>query len=174
MADETLDWPKIAEGIRNSDEQAMERAFRVLYPAIYRYVSYKNADTETAEDIAQETFLRLWQSRENLDPRRFTPSWLYSTANRLYLNHVRHVRVVEESAREVALLYEPGDVDTAVEDRLWRCIEKLPPQPKSTFLMSRVENLKYREIADRLELSVKTVEAHIGRALKWLRECLGD
>lgn len=171
-----IDWKDTATRISQSDEQAFERIFRLLYPAIRNFLIYKGAGSESAEDIAQDTFVRLWTERHRLDPQKMSTGWLYTTAARLFLNHVRNRKVSDSISDELLVTGDPSvDIEKAeMRRQLMACVDQLPLQPRTTFLMSRIDQMKYSEIASNLNLSVKTIETHIGRALKWLRDCLQE
>lgn len=136
----------------------------------------KTHDSETAKDLVQDTFIKVWESRYHLDETRSLKSFVYKIANNLTLNHLRHLKVKSNLIQYIEV--EPiseGTPHSTLEDKefqkqLLGFIEQLPLQTRTVFLMSRMEDLSYQEIADRLDISIKTVESHIGKALKRLRE----
>lgn len=146
------------------------------FAAIRNYVFFRSGDTEVATDIAQETFLKIWEKQHSIHPES-VKGLLYKIAGDLFVSHYRKQKrsfnffnhfVLEEDGQtpEEILAYEQlkGDYQKA--------LEKLPEKQRTVFLMSRVENMKYTEIAEALGLSVKAVEKRMGLALNHLRTFL--
>lgn len=168
----------IAE-IRNGDITAFEAVFRTYYrrlcAAVYGFVD----SAETAEEIVQELFLRIWRQRESLQITDSLQAYLYQAARNASLNYLKHRRIESQWSERVragdAPVARAADEDLA-EDELSRAIEAgiaaLPERCRLVFTMSRRQGLSYAEIAEALGISVKTVEAQMGRALKSLRERL--
>lgn len=171
-----INWKSTATRIAQSDESAFEHIFRLLYPAIRNFLIYKGAGSESADDLAQEAFVRLWIERHRLDPEKMSAGWLYTTATNLFLNHVRDHKPTDPLTEDMLQNDDPSvDVERSeMKRRLMVCVDRLPIRQRTVFLMNRVDQLKYSDIAANLSLSVKTIETHIGRALKWLRECLQE
>jgi RNA polymerase sigma-70 factor (ECF subfamily) len=131
-----------------------------------------------AEEVAQEVMLELWRRRETLElEQTFRAYLLRSTRNRA-LNHIRHQRIVAREAEAAALepRLSPSAEDVTLglelEQAVRDAIDGLPDTCREVFQMSREQGLRYAEIASALEISVKTVEKRMGRALAELRERL--
>jgi RNA polymerase sigma-70 factor (ECF subfamily) len=140
---------------------------------VYRFVGSR----DVAEDIVQDVFVRLWQNREAFDIKDPLP-YLYQSVRNRAVSHRRQT-VVRERWREqaVSVAQERRPVSSAASemeagelaDALARAVEALPERCRLVFTMSREQDLSYAEIARVLGISVKTVETHMGRALKSLR-----
>lgn len=140
----------------------------------YALTIVKNEDE--AKDIVQSAFLKLWQKRDEVDINAAGKSYLYTTVYRLSLNSLRDRKVqVEYPADLIAAgsTSNPSEIQE-LRTKLNLAIEQLPLRCKDVFYKSRFEGKKYAQIADEMNISVKTVEAQMGKALKLLRENLSD
>ncbi|MCS7037393.1 MAG: RNA polymerase sigma-70 factor [Saprospiraceae bacterium] len=170
------------EMLRQGCSQALRRLFDQYYPglvsAVFAYVS----DVDTSKDIAQEVFAELWQRRQSLiiDPARLG-AYLHRAAINRALNHlkVRQRYQLQEDDASWHDLPDPSvhDIDwkaqqDELEERLQEAIEQLPEKCRIIFQLSRFERLPHREIAQRLGISVKTIENQLLRAMRLLRLAL--
>ena len=131
-----------------------------------------------AEEIVQDVLLELWRRREALVSSSSPQAYLFQSTRNRSLNHVRHERVVKQGepfARRPETT-EPTAHAHMVEDEMQAAVRQavagLPERCREVFELSRVHGLKYTEIAETLEISVKTVEAQMGKALRILRDVL--
>lgn len=165
----------IVRKVKKGDKTAFKNLFDACHQGLFNYLCFKSKDTVLAEDLLQETFLKLWENRKTLDESQSVKAYLYKIAANLFLNHRRHLRIVDEhhtqiqtngflEAKHPQFLMEEQEFQT----KLLSAIEGLPDRTREIFLMSRVEALSNKEIGVRLEISLKTVEAHIGKALHQL------
>ena len=136
---------------------------------------------EEAEEIAQEVFVKFWEKCETLSPDSSVKSYLYRSVHNSCLNAIKHEKVKDGYKQHVIHFLESTYQDSieendpdAIRRRIIDEIDNLPPRCSEIFKLSRFEGLKYQEIADHLEISVKTVEVQMGKALKVLRETLKD
>jgi RNA polymerase sigma-70 factor (ECF subfamily) len=164
--------------IRQGDERAFDELFRSAYAQLVGAANVVLRDPAVAEEIVQDVMLELWRRRETLVVEDSLRAYLYRATRNRALNHVRHLAVQRrgepqlrgESAappRADARL-TAGEIQVALRD----AIHDLPDRCREIFEMSRVQGLKYAEIAEILGISVKTVEAQMGKALRILRERL--
>ena len=156
------------------DPDEFRKLFDSLYDGLRKFLYYKSGSMEQAEDLAQESFLILWKKRENIDPDK-VKSYLFTIANNLFLNEVKHQKVVlkfQKRPQQEATFQTPQYrmEEEEFRQRLTRAISELPEKHRVVFLMNRVDKLTYREIAERLELSVKAVEKRMHKALMTLRD----
>ena len=130
-----------------------------------------NADE--AEDVVQDTFAALWEKRDTLHKIVSIKSYLYTAVRNNCLMKLRSKKEFD-SVEELQLMdeYTPEEViaRAELEAKLWKMIDDLPERQREIFLMAKRDGMAYREIAEETGLSVKTVENHVTRALKFLRQ----
>lgn len=167
--------------IRQGDKQEFEKLFRSSYVSLVRYAKTLLKDYDTAEEIVQELFFRLWQDRQNLRIESSLNGYLYRSVHNRSLHYIEHQKVVSRHAGEIIagaeLTSEPvteAIYYSELQARVARVLERLPVRCRVVFRMSRFEGLKYNEIADKLAVSLKTVEADMGKALREFRKALAE
>jgi RNA polymerase sigma-70 factor (ECF subfamily) len=173
------DEPSWARRVRAGDVAALEEAFRACYANMCGFVRAQVASADTAEDLVQDVFMRVWQTRNRLDPNGSLRSLLYRAAHNAALNFLKHRNVesrwLHTATTSTAGLAVGGDDPAAFKElagAVDHALAALPERCRLIFIMSRQQGLSYAEIAETLDLSVKTVETQMGRALKALRSAL--
>lgn len=169
------------EDIRQGDEVAYELVFRKYYEDLCRYAFSLLKKSDESEDVVQQVFVNFWESREKTIITGALKNYLFRSVHNQCLNLLKHEKVKAGYMQYSSFFeshYQLG-VEESVEagelsDKIEKAINLLPTECARIFRMSREEELKYKEIADQLELSVKTVENQIGKALKLLRASLSD
>jgi RNA polymerase sigma-70 factor (ECF subfamily) len=168
---------EIARRIRNGDAGQFESLFRSSYVSLVRYARTMIKDHDTAEEIVQDLFFRLWQDKENLKIESSLNGYLFRSVHNRCLHFIEHKRVIARHVEEISYSQSenqesPSDILNykELQEKIARIIEKLPERCGKIFTMSRFEGLKYNEIAEKLSVSVKTVEANMGKALKEFRK----
>jgi RNA polymerase sigma-70 factor (ECF subfamily) len=163
--------------IRRGDVGQFELLFRSSYVSLVRYAKTLIKDHDTAEEIVQDLFFRLWKDKEKLNIESSLNGYLFRSVHNKCLHYIEHNRVVERHAEEMLYqqsesLESPSDILNykELQEKVARILERLPERCGRIFTMSRFEGLKYSEIAERLSVSIKTVEANMGRALKEFRK----
>ncbi len=166
------------EKLRSGDAEAFEQLFRwFFYPLVAFACHYVN-DHEAAEDLVQDVFIHVWSHREQLDPGRNIKTYLYTAVRNRAFKYARHLRVREHyrihhiASNATADSPEQQAADAEFHKALERSIQTLPVKCRTIFCMNRFDGLKYREIAEILDISIKTVETQMGRALKLLKKQL--
>jgi RNA polymerase sigma-70 factor (ECF subfamily) len=153
-----------------------EEQFKYIYSqyghAIREYIYYRSGDTSISDDITQETFIKVWEKQFIYDAKK-TKSLLYKIANGLFIDHIRKNKIVSEYIQQLKFNLK-NDVDASEENEilLQKCekaLANLSEKERVVFLMNRKDELKYREIAERLNISVKAVEKRMSQALKKLK-----
>jgi len=169
--------PEWLAGIREGNAAAFEGVFRTYYRRLCGVVYAYVGSAESAEEIVQELFLKIWRQRESLEITDSLQGYLFRAARNEALNHLKHQRVeLQWRGREQAADQRVApSVDEALAEReLSRAIEAviaaLPERCRVVCVISRRQGLSYGEIADALGISFTTVQVHIVRALKTLRE----
>lgn len=151
------------------------------YAGLVFHLAARSLDRAAAEEIVQDVFLRVWERRTLLDPAGSLRALLYRSCRNAALNHLAHRRVERLWERSQAAAPERpapsaeiGVRERELGDAIDAAVGALPERCRLVFLLSRDHDLSYAEIADTLELSVKTVETQMGRALRSLRRALTD
>jgi RNA polymerase sigma-70 factor (family 1) len=169
-----------AAAIRNGDEMVFDTVFRRYYEPLCHYATkLTNGDPDEAEDLVQQTFVKLWERRSALDIAWSMKSYLYKMVHNAALNRIRHQKTKDKyqqfNAQQLDTQHvQPEDTAPELQERLKKALDELPPQCRNVFELSRFEELKYREIAEHLEISIKTVETQMGKALRIMRLQLAD
>jgi RNA polymerase sigma-70 factor (ECF subfamily) len=164
--------------LRDGDTSAFDAIFRAWYAPIVRMVEGMLRERAVAEEIAQDVLLELWRRRESLSADGSPQAYLFQAARNRALNHLRHLRVEErgetQAARELTLPASPDRAlaEAEIDGAIRSAVASLPPRCREVFELSRVHGLKYAEIAQTLGVSVKAVEAQMGKALRVMRERL--
>ncbi len=164
--------------LRTGDHAAFDTIFRQWYEPMVRSANRVLRDPGIAEELAQDVLLELWRRRETLAEESSIAGYLMLAVRNRALNHLRHLAVQRKSAVFVEALSEPPERTDAAADAeeltvaVREAIAALPPRTREVFVMSRERGLRYSEIAEQLEISVKAVEANMSRALRQLRERL--
>ena len=167
--------------IRQGDKQEFEKLFRSSYVSLVRYAKTILKDHDTAEEIVQDLFFRLWQDRVNLTIESSLNGYLFRSVHNRSLHFIEHQTVVDRHAGEIAASADQTaePVTEAIyyselQSKVAKVLEQLPERCSVIFRMSRFEGLKYNEIAEKLSVSLKTVEANMGKALKEFRKALAE
>lgn len=150
--------------------------FETYYEAIRNFLYFKTGDEGMAEDIAQDTFVKLWDNRHKIK-RSTVKSYLYTIGNNLAINQLKRQQLRYKFMNQVDFHQDNKDPDylyqmKEFEAKLQEVIASMPEGSREVFLMNRLEDLKYREIAERLGITVKAVEKRMSKALRILREKL--
>ena len=173
-----MDDRALLQKIQAGDEGAYDSAFRTWYPALVRVATALLRDPDAAEEVAQDVMVELWRRRHVLDSDVSLGGYLLRSVRNRSLNQLRHLKVRKQSESEVEALYSApvGADQPIVAEELaaaaQQAIQELPPRCREVFELSRVHGLKYAQIAEALDISQKTVEAQMGKALKVMRERL--
>ncbi len=163
------------------DERIFEQVFKTHFKNLHAYAFTILKDEMVAEELVQNIFFKIWERPEKLSISGSIAAYLYRAVHNECLNHLKHLKV--RSKYQLHAAYQmKNETDSAskkillkeLEAKLHRALQELPEQCRTIFQLSRFEELKYREIADRLEISPKTVENQMGKALKLLRMKLID
>ena len=163
------------------DETTFEQVFKTHFKRLHSYAFTILRDEVEAEEIVQQVFFKLWDRNENLSLTGSVSAYLYRAVHNESLNYIKHQKVRSNHKLHVAysmkneVEHPAKKVMTGeLEKKIHSALNELPEQCRTIFQLSRFDELKYLEIADKLGISVKTVENQMGKALKLLREKLVD
>uniref|UniRef100_UPI0040487D6A RNA polymerase sigma-70 factor n=1 Tax=Roseivirga sp. TaxID=1964215 RepID=UPI0040487D6A len=151
-----------------------KQIFDLYYHPIKNFLYYKCGDIDQAEDLTQDVFMKLWDKREEINIET-VKSYLYTIASNMLLNKIRHDKVVMNFADKNRDHFNEQSPQYALEEKEFKkqledTIGAMPEKQREVFLMNRIDELTYKEIAERLELSVKAVEKRMHGALSYLRD----
>ncbi|MBC7901963.1 MAG: RNA polymerase sigma-70 factor [Gemmatimonadaceae bacterium] len=165
----------------NRDEKAFEQVFKTHFKSLHGYAFSIVKDEVAAEEMVQNVFYKIWEKADQLNITAPIAAYLYRSVYNESLNYIKHQKV--KSVYKAHKTYEMKDeTDSAskkvllgeLENNLRVALNDLPEQCRTIFQLSRFDELRYREIADKLGISVKTVENQMGKALRILRLRLAD
>ena len=155
-----------------------EKIFKQYYASLCVYARRIIKDADASEDIVHEVFIKLWEKREQIDPQQSLKSYLFTSVHNRCLNYIRDNKKFterDEYFENSKLTDDTAEVEQSeLEAKVFEAINKLPEKCKEVFQMCKLEELKYSEVAEKLGISIKTVENQMGKALKVLREELGS
>lgn len=170
-----LELHNIIDRLKANDRTALRDIFQQEYLPVCKTISRFIRDKNLVEDLAQEVFLRLWDKRQKINITSSLPAYIRRMAINEALGHLRKSKRFEEE--EINPEFSLGEDNSAEDSFLYNelqgnimtAIDSLPPKCKAVFQLSRFEDLTYQEIADRMGISIKTVENQMGKALRVLR-----
>lgn len=172
---------KQTELIKSLDKAAFEELFRSYFTTLCSFAQKFVNDSDEAKDIVHQVFINLWQKRDEVNLETSLKSYLFQGVQNRSLNYIRdHKKLVlfdaPQNEGELAQYFDSRDhlESSEAENRINRALDELPDKCQEIFLMNRFDGLKYREIAEKLDISIKTVETQMSRALKMLKERLSD
>ena len=177
----------IINGLKKSNENLFDVLFTSYFSRLTAFAVEYVDDEEIAKNLVQDTFVTLWSRKTELDEEINLNAWLYSTVKFHCMNYLRSVKV-STAYQEKAITklqatlnyYSLSELDTSdltfkeIERIVELTLEQLPEQCRKVFKLSRFDYKKNREIAKELDISIKTVESHMAKALKSMRIALKD
>ncbi len=173
---------RLANKIRNGDMGAFEQVFRKYYESLCAFAVVYVKDQDLVEEMVQDVFFNFWQKRESLTIQSSLKSYLFSMVKNKCLQYLRREKIGQRVMTQIKADYEntenpdPASVYRLAEmnKTFQEALEELPERTRKIFEMSRFEGKKYKEIAELLSISIKTVEANMGKALKHFRLRMHD
>ncbi|HEY9049121.1 MAG TPA: RNA polymerase sigma-70 factor [Ohtaekwangia sp.] len=169
----------IINAIQSGNKDAFEQVFHACYENLCQYACTIVKDMDEAEDIVQSMFLKIWEKREELTIQQSIRSYLFRAVYHQCINTLEH-KVIKLKHQEYGLQQgihasqQPEVFPEELSESIRAAIDELPEQCRNIFVMSRYEELRYAEIAKKLNISVNTIENQISKALRILRLKLKD
>lgn len=172
---------RVVELLKQGDAETFEKVFFSFAERIYYFAMRYMRNQHDAEEIVQEVFVKLWENRSNLNDQLSFSGYLFTIARNTIFNQNRK-KVNEQAYQEYVKVFLENSTRRTEEDLIYsdikgivdKVVEDLPPQRKLIYKMSREKGLSYKEIAEELKLSERTVETHIRLALKTLTQVLDE
>jgi RNA polymerase sigma-70 factor (family 1) len=155
------------------DKQDFEQIFSTWYEPIRNFLYFRTGDIQVAEDLTQDTFLKIWEKRNEVRQASIKP-FLYTLANNLFLNRRDHLKVHFKFVTDYqySIEYKDSGYDLEMKEfdkKLQEAINKLDDKKRTVFLMNKIEKLTYKQIAESLGITPKAVEKRMGKALAYLK-----
>lgn len=169
----------LVKKIKKGDEKAFDMLFLEYYERLCRF-AWRYVESEAiAEDLVQELFTWLWENRFKWDPLGTVRGYLYKSVKHRAIDHLKHQKIIDKYSE----LLEPPENQIAIEfnenlheehlkKAIAKAVENLPERGKMVFKLHRYDGLSYKEIAQVMDISVKTVENHMVQSFKFLRKGL--
>jgi RNA polymerase sigma-70 factor (ECF subfamily) len=170
----------IIKGLKEGRENAYRHLFESYYTVLSVFADKYLKDLEASKEIVQDLFVHLYENRNSLLINSSLQSYLYRSVRNRCLNHLKHQKINKNHLENLQQAKEENDDpeslyrETEFEYRIFQIISGLPPRCREIFIMSRVEGKNNGEIAAIFQISLRTVETQISKALKTLRKSLRD
>lgn len=164
----------------SNSSAVFEDVFKQHFKDLHNYASSILKNSDDAEEIVQNVFYKLWEKKEKIATLQSIAAYLYRSVYNECLNFIKHSKVKDEYRNHTlhntsnSTYVNDSASEKELEQKIHNAMNSLPEQCRTIFQLSRFEELKYREIADKLGLSVKTIENQMGKALKIMRTKLAD
>lgn len=172
---------KLIKEVKKGDIKSFETLFKDYYEELCFYAKHYLKDLDQAEEAVQDVFFNIWKGREWIKIRQSVKSYLYTSTRNKCLKIIRSQNMADQYSDYIK--NAPGEqVSTPVDELnakelnllIENTLKELPERAREIFRMNRFQGLKYGEIADKLSISVKTVESNMGKALKIFRKNLNE
>lgn len=171
---------QLFQEIKQGNKQSFEKLFRNYYAPLCLFAHRFINDRDDCEEVVQSFFLKIWEKRAKIDINTSAKSYLYSSIRNRSINYIKHQKIKQQYQSSVNHSIGSDShssidfVEIDLIEKVNLCIASLPDRRREIFVLSREHGMKYREIADQLGISIKTVETQMGHALKELRLQLRD
>lgn len=176
----SMDSEALVNALKQGDELAFKFLFNCHYKSLVAFITTYTRNTEQSEDIVQQSFISLWNKKEDLQLKGSPKNYLYTIAYNQFVDHYRKSVRKNDFLEELRLEFLRDSIDEDAEfleeriKKLKAIIEKLPPKCKKVLIMSRQQGLKYKEIAAKLNISPRTVEEQVRIAFKKIRKAFEE
>lgn len=171
-----VDEAEMAQKIQAGDHDAFKDFYELHYEALFRFLVSKNTTPQAAKDLIQKAFIYIWERRNQIDPQKSLRAYIFQIAYTRMLNYHRDNKKfdIEEAVPEQQTSHTPEDAARAKDLKQFidQAIEDMPEKRSTVFQLCFIEDFTYREAAEILEVSPKTIENHMGLALKDMRKYL--
>jgi RNA polymerase sigma-70 factor, ECF subfamily len=180
LSKSNFDVDALFKKVVTGDYKAFEEIFHHLYNSLCNYALKYVKDTTIAEEVVSDVFFKLWKNKSQINILSSFQHYIFRAVKNQSLDYLKNKNNQNLSIHEINFYVYDSYAESPEEEmsnqeldnKIERAIQTLPQQCKNIFVMSREQGLKYREIAEKLNISIKTVETQMGRALKALRSFL--
>lgn len=170
----------VLAALKQDSKEAFSLLFQTYYADLVLFCGSFVKDKDFCEDVVQSIFLKLWHDRRTIQIETSIKSYLLKAVRNSCLDEYRHIEIVRKYETEhKSSVLDNYDTDNYIlysdlYTHLIRALDKIPPLYKEAFVLNRFEGLKYREIAEKLDVSERTVEVRVSKTLDLLRKQLKD
>ncbi|MGD9929568.1 MAG: RNA polymerase sigma-70 factor [Mangrovibacterium sp.] len=168
---------------KEGNSKALEELFHRTFPRLIDFASKITKEVQVAEDILQDVFLKVWEKRQDIASVNIE-GYLFRLVRNRCLDYIKFVKVISEKEIELNSFQKFEElyridfvrdepyllIQEEIKNEIEKTIESLPPRCKEVFLLSKIEGLRNREIAEKLQISIKNVERHLARATKTFKD----
>ena len=166
---------EFSESLKKGNFKAYNELFDTYYPRLFNYALKLSNNKNIAKDIVQEAFIKLWLNKEKIKSDLPIGNYLLKICHNEFLIHVRKKKTERAFLDKIKLettyeMFTSNEQETSRIDHVKKIINNLPPKCKEVFILSKYEKMKYKSIAEKMSISIKTVENHISRAYSELRK----
>lgn len=175
----SVDYKIIKDQLSGGSRKAYETLYKFLYRDLCNYAYNIIPDADIVEDIVQATFMNLWENRHTIESIEYLKSYLYKCVYNACLKKLKHDKVVgkfqnehEYQLKQIQFETFECSYDEAILDELNKAIEQLPDKNREVMKLRFIDGLSTNEVSQQLDISPRTVETHVSKALRFLREKL--
>lgn len=174
---------ELFELIKLGDQKALELLFTIYFPRLNDFARKVVKDDVISQDIVQEVFVKIWEKKHQIEIINLD-AFLFRLVRNRCIDYIKHLKVENNRMQEIHILskYEElyridfiGDepyilIEKELKQKIEKTIESLPERCREVFILSRMNGLKNKEIAEKLQINIKNVERHLSRAMQAFRE----
>ena len=170
-----VDDKRLFDAIKDNSEAAFKVVYEEYFAKLTQFIFKMSRDEDLSEEIVQRTMIKVWEQRDRIILTTSLKSYLYKVSYNEYLMYLRTKSKfpnIENSVIEAIDEIEDEQDNQILLDKIRKEIDKLPPKCREVFILSKINGMKYKEIAEQLNISTKTIENHMTKALRQIREAL--
>jgi RNA polymerase sigma-70 factor (ECF subfamily) len=169
----------IVKRLAKDDKKALDELYNIYYPRLYAFAKKFLKVEDQINDIIQDVFIKLWENRNKIKSHDTFNSWIFTITKNAIITYFRekikedsfHARVKEMATSNIFFIDNSVEYND-IKEKVDLIVDQLPDKRKQVFILSREQGLSNKEIADKLSISIKTVEDHNMHAIKFLRKHL--
>lgn len=169
----------LIQKIQQEDRDAFALFYRIYWKKVFHFISLYINNVSEKEDLLQEIFIKVWENRATLNPEKDPLNYLFIVSKNLTLNHLRtknnskiYTEIILDAIDDYTNTVEDDIQLTELTQELTKIINSLPDRQKEVFTLSRIKHYTQSQIANEMDISIKTVENHMTKALAFIRQQL--
>ena len=172
-----VDDKRLFDAIKDNSQTAFKVVYEEYFAKLTQFIFKMSRDENLAEELVQRTMIKVWEQRDKIILTTSLKSYLYKVSYNEYLMYLRTKSKfpnIEDAVIEAIDEIEDEQDNQVLLDKIRKEIDNLPPKCREVFILSKINGMKYKEIAEQLNISTKTIESHMTKALKQIREALTE